>query len=153
MPIKVRYQAGLNEFDYQILLSIEHPNIDPAQVTSSLSIQPQTAHRVGDSRQTPKGRPLHGTYEKTYWGADLELCDGKDVAEALKSILETLRPHQEFLRALAGQGGLIELYIQFFATRLCDYTLPHSLLLELGDNCIDLRLDFYGRPAHSSSTD
>jgi hypothetical protein len=133
----------MNDFKYCVSLQIEHPNIDPNQLSINVAFQPETVHRVGDQRRTPKGQLLKGTYDVSYWTATLELFDGMEFAESLQMIVSMLRPHHTFLRELVQEGGKLSLFFGLFATGLCDFIIPSRLMLELADLNIDLRLDYY----------
>jgi hypothetical protein len=143
MVKKAHYIAGMNDFKYCVSLWIEHPNYDPDSISAELSLKPQVVHRAGDRRQTPKGRPLSGNYDRTYWNTEIDLSDGIDISESLAPIVRGLQPHQQFLKQLIDGGGVIQLFVGLFATGLCDYVLSNALLREFGDLHIDLRLDYY----------
>lgn len=46
-------------------LFIVHPTMSPAEITATLGIEADVAHRVGDLRKTPKGIPLEGQCRDT----------------------------------------------------------------------------------------
>ncbi len=45
---------------FKVTLFIEHPNIDPVEITHSIGLLPKRTTRAGAPRTTPKGEPLTG---------------------------------------------------------------------------------------------
>jgi hypothetical protein len=140
---RARYNVGLNDFEYCASLHIFHLTLDPDVITQSLQISPDRVHRPGDPRQTPKGRPLQGSYPSSYWHVELWPENGDSISDFLSGVVAKLKRANELLQRITSDDGTIECYIGIFTTRLCDYTLPADLLLQLGKLGIDLRLDFY----------
>src|SRR5262245_169266 len=142
MPRKrTRVKVGLLDFEYSASLIVKHQDLDPDAVSAALGLTPIRFHRRGDSRKTPKGTPLKGTYDSGFWAVELEVCDGEDLAEFLFRISEQLLPAKKFLRNISDIGGENECFIGLFATALCDQILPAKILAQLGELGINLRLD------------
>ncbi|HEY8508676.1 MAG TPA: DUF4279 domain-containing protein, partial [Steroidobacteraceae bacterium] len=54
-------------YEFTIALRLRHPDIDPAEITRQLGLQPQAAWRAGEVRRDTSGEELDGTYRETYW--------------------------------------------------------------------------------------
>ena len=77
---------------------------------------------VGAPRVTPKGRPLNGTHQETYWSAipfdrrEYQSIDDS-VEDVLVSVLELLEPHSKFLNGLGAGGGRVHLMVSSYSSR------------------------------------
>jgi hypothetical protein len=140
---KARYVAGMNDFEYCASLSIRHPRIDPVEITRSLGMAPEVTHRVGDQRRMPNGRLLSGSYDSTYWTAELVTRGGEDIPTFVAKLSKTLRPSRDFLRQIHDEGGATECFMGIFAKGLCDQLFSAELLADLGELRLGLRLDYY----------
>ena len=144
MSKKAHYAAGLNDFTYSASLCIHHPNIHPDQITNELGLAPTVTHCPGEQRTTPKGTPLNGVWESSYWTAELDVIDGEDVSAFLSRLIDRLTPATDFLNQISKEGAQIECFLGLFATALCDQCIPAKRLSRLGQLNVDLRLDYYG---------
>jgi hypothetical protein len=52
---------------FHVELFIVHPTMAPAEISTVLNLEAHSAKRAGDSRKTPKGKPLAGNYSDTRW--------------------------------------------------------------------------------------
>jgi hypothetical protein len=82
---------------FHVELFVVHPTLDPADISTALGLEAHHAHRVGDPRKTPKGRPLAGNYRDTRW----RHCVACSVtyqwfAAEVTRLLDRLEPHKAF---------------------------------------------------------
>jgi hypothetical protein len=122
-----------------IELFIVHPTMTPAEITSALGLEAQSAHRGGDLRKTPKGTSLQGRYPDTRWRHCIryELKD-QWFADKITALVGSLAPHKAFLHRVRATGGTAEIIVQF----LGDGYLGDSVPLQTLANMSELQLDF-----------
>lgn len=143
-----RVRIGLNDYRYVATLHVEHPSIDADIISQSIPFRPDRICKIGETKQTPHGKPLLGHYDQTYWHATLETPTDGDVTNFLRLLCDRLARSREFLAQLDDTGGKVEVFIGLFADRCCDFELPWSLLADLASARVGLRLDYYG-PSNS----
>jgi len=149
--------AGLHVSDYEFIMSlrIRHPNIDPAEITLGLRIEPQHTWRAGDMRRGRAGEELGGTHRETYWMGRLmakpEVArDHVGLESEILRALGTLRRSVDLLKRLKEEGGSAELHVSLYAREEFHLELlPESLSL-LGRLGLALALDVKPSPEDSS---
>lgn len=124
---------------FDVELFIVHPTMHPAEMSATLGLEAQFAHRVGDQRKTPKGTPLSGTYQDTRWRHSRrhETPDQWFVVK-IAELIDCIEPHKAFLKELRSTGGRACLILQLFADGYFGDEIPQAILARL----IDLELDF-----------
>ena len=128
---------------FRVSLSVEHPHLDPAEITGALGRAPARAVQAGAPRTTPRGAPLAGTYPVTHWQHRFDVGEAANLGDLLRELLEQLQPHRAFPRRVVRERGAVELFCGVFADGNWDECLDHELLGWLADLRIDLRLDVY----------
>lgn len=150
-----RVTVGLNDYRFVASLLVQHPNVDPEEVTVALNQEPESVKRRGERRRRPDGSLLTGTYDANYWRAYLEIVAGHNVPEFLHRLIEKQSPNAlDLTRQIDDTGGSVTVFIGIFADRLCDFEIPASTLRLLGDAGISVRLDYYGtddEPDHDAT--
>jgi hypothetical protein len=136
-------QEEISVCRFYLDLFIVHPSIDPCEITLALGLEPSNAHRFGDRRATPKGRPLEGTYPDSRWRHSVRHeIKGRFFAGKIDELLDQLLPHRDFLhqlRATGGQATLIVYFIDgYFADSIANETLSKAVDLQLdwGIECL-----------------
>ena len=135
---------------FKVSLSVKHPDIDPADVSAALDLAPERTTRTGAPRTTPKGDPLTGTYEFSCWTHQFDIEGASELGVVLESLVKRLQRHQGFFHRVVQQGGSIELFCGVFAAGNWDEILSHTLMGQLADLRVDLRLDVYPKDDHTS---
>jgi hypothetical protein len=115
--------AGLDrmsDYEFTMSLRIRHPNVDPAEITRTLGIQPQHTWRAGEPRRDPAGLTLGGEYRESYWMGRLmtrpELAsDQVGVESEVLRMLAQLRRSFVYLESLKDEGAKAELHVSIFA--------------------------------------
>lgn len=97
---------------FAIILLIRHPNIDPAEISEVLGLQPHSSWKAGDNRFTPVGRPLQGTRQLTSWNYVKEWEGDYSFPKDLEKFVLQLVRHRSFFLRLAGEGARSEVYVQ-----------------------------------------
>jgi hypothetical protein len=110
----------MSDYEFTMSLRIRHPNVEPAEITRLLGLEPQHSWRAGDARRDPSGDELEGSYRESYWNSRLmaepELSSSRvGVESELTRTVAHLRKSFEFLQGLRAQGGEVELLVTIFA--------------------------------------
>jgi hypothetical protein len=129
---------------FHVELFIKHPALDPADISTTLSLEAHNAHRVGDPRETPKGTPLSGSYWDTRWRHCVE-CAVTDqwYAAEVTRLLNHLEPHKAFFANLKSTGGNACIIIQFFGDGYLSDEIPHASLAKLVELGLDLGIECF----------
>jgi hypothetical protein len=129
---------------FHVELFVVHPTFDPAYVSAELGLEAHFAHRVGDSRKTPKGRLLQGDYWDTRWRHCVE-CSTTDqfYAAEVTRFVDRLEPHKAFFASLKSTGGTACVVIQFFGDGYFSDEIPHSTLAKLVELELALAVECY----------
>jgi len=128
---------------FKVSFSIRHPDIDPAEISQVIHLTPRRATRIGEPRTTPRGEPLVGTYECSYWNHEFDVVGASELGVVLQDLVDRLQSHEKFFRRVVQDGGCVEMFCAVFAAGNWDEILSHSLMGHLAALQIDLRLDVY----------
>ncbi|TWU20894.1 DUF4279 domain-containing protein [Bythopirellula polymerisocia] len=156
MPTRYRSRVttGLNDYQFVASLHVQHPSVDPDEVTGTLKLDPKSIKRRGERRHRPDGGLLTGTYNENHWSADLEIVSGHDVSEFLEDLIDTQISHATNLtRQIDCTHGSVTVFIGVFAVGLCDFEIPASTLSRLGKAGISVRLDYYNGVGNGDKDD
>jgi len=122
-----------------------HPSLDPREISMALGMEPQFSWRAGEPRMAPKGRPLKGIRNETYWCA--AVFDGTATFAAdIDGALQRLAAHKAFLRRVRAEGGRVEFFVGWYVHSRAGETVSHSTLAEMANLGIDLAFDTYSDP-------
>ena len=136
----------MTDYRYSISLRLRHPSWDPTEATAILGMTPSRSWRAGEARTTPKGRPLTGFRDASYWTAPLTDGDSKQLhlCAAIADAARSLAPHTAFLVEFAESGGKSEFFIGwFFDEGNSGDVLDWRLLESLAQLRVDLSFDVY----------
>jgi len=128
---------------FKVTLAIRHPNIDPAEISKALQLEPTRATRAKAPRTTPTGNPLPGTYEFSHWAHQFDVAGPIELAVVLQDLVNGLQLHRSFFHRVVQDGGTVELFCGISAAGNWDEILSHALMSELSALKIDLRLDVH----------
>ena len=134
----------MSDLKYSVSFRIQHPSMKCDDMSTALALAPDSGWSAGDARVSPKGRPLGGTHDRSYWSHELARPDQQSLAECLEAFTTRLEPHRQFLNDLRSSGGRCEFFIGWFADRGSGELLGHNLLGKLSALGVDLALDVYG---------
>jgi hypothetical protein len=133
--------------DFAVLsLRIRHPNIDPAEITRTLGLEPRHCWKAGEARRTAQGAPLEGAYRESFWTGgvgepDTELRGIVSTEAAVLQAVVQLRRSQRFLTRLHAEGGTTELRVEAFSDSEFSFSLSPQLLAMLARVGLSLVLD------------
>jgi hypothetical protein len=123
-----------------------HPSFDPRKITSTLNLVPSRSWRAGEPRSTPKGDPLDGVYQESYWTSG-SIIKGKwpkvDLTTAIDKLLDRLTSHRKFFHRLRSDGGRVEFFVGWYFRGNGGDVFCYDLLARMADLKIDLSLDVY----------
>lgn len=145
----------MSDYEFTMSLRVQHPRIDPTEITRALGIRPQHTWRAGEPRRDPAGVSLEGTHRDSYWVASLmaepQLAAAHiDVESEMLRAATQLRRSSDFLQSLADQGGAAQIEVSLFAREDFRLELSPDLLLLFGR--LGLTVIFDVQP-HPKSTD
>ena len=126
---------------FYVSFRAQHPVRDLRSLLDSLGVVPSHCWQAGDTRRTPKGVQLEGTYDMSYYCCDLPLPCCNDLAEWLEHAVGFLRPVAEQLVSFVDDGGSLSFYIGLEKGKFEGVTLDPKLLAELGALRISLDID------------
>lgn len=117
----------------------------PDEISKALGVSPSFSRKVGERRATPKGQPLEGTNEDTFWCSKPVRGEGFALATDLASHLAEMEAHRPFLLRFCSSGGTIEYFIGWFTNGLnVGEIFGWQLLRKLSELRISLSFDIYG---------
>ncbi|MBK0014556.1 DUF4279 domain-containing protein [Stenotrophomonas sp. S41] len=128
---------------YSISIRIAHPEMDMSGVCEDLGLVPDFSYSAGDARVTPKGKPIGGVRDGSYWLHSFVEGNDGDVESSLEQIVRFLSVRQEFFEQIARSGGRSELFIGWFSSENTGFNIGNSILRKLVDLSIDLSFDIY----------
>jgi len=132
---------------FDVELFIIHPTIDPAEITATLGLEGHVIHRVGDTRKTPKGTVLSGTYPDTRWRHCVEhTVEGQWFARQLAEFIAGLVAHKQFLAKLRASGGRASVIIQFLGHGYFGDQVSMETLARLVDLESDFAIECFSEP-------
>jgi hypothetical protein len=133
-------------FNYSISIRVRHPNLDPAELTKALHLEPVHSWRAGEPRRSASGSMLGGEHRESYWSASLPGQVVGAAAFALESFLGQqlvqLNRHRELLGRLQDEGGQISLLIEISRVENAALTLSTNVSRKLADLNIELEFQF-----------
>jgi hypothetical protein len=112
--------SRVNEHEFTMSLAIRHPDVDPAQITRELGLQPGHVWSRGEQRTDEAGTAVGGNRRESYWLCEIAArpkFSGERVQmeSELSRVLQMLRKSITFLQNLHHGGGATELLVTVFA--------------------------------------
>lgn len=110
----------MSQHEFTMSLCVRHPDIDPAQITRALGLQPGHVWRKGEQRTDHSGAAIDGSRRESYWLCQLTprpKFSGENISlgSELSSVLQLLRKSIGFMQELHHGGGATELHVTVFA--------------------------------------
>jgi hypothetical protein len=132
-------------YRFKISLRLAHPSADLSNCSKEFGLEPLREWKRGDARTTPRGRPLEGLRDDSYWTTPLDVSNSKDLESALGQIANWLESHEPFLARHAESGGVTRLFIGFFLESFkTGFLLEPALLAKYSSLGVGLDFDMYG---------
>jgi hypothetical protein len=128
---------------FQIAIRIWHPKMLPESISQAIGRRPDVERTVGSQRTTPKGTPLPGRNEETFW-----LLNGP-VSRNLPVLIDwandVLQGAAPFLKELRGEGGKVEYSVGCFLDKQLGTCIDLSRLEKCVEIGATLSFDMYGK--------
>ena len=96
-----------------VLVRFDHPSKDLSFLSDLLGFQCFRSWIAGEPRNTPNGKLLPGTYDRSYWVSSLEFCDNATLNKQINLAIERLSKVEEAVQELLSSGGMVVIYFQF----------------------------------------
>lgn len=129
--------------NFKMTLRVSHPSIDPQAITAELSLAPTNSYKNGESRSTPKGNPLSGNYNHSFWAHELVTEGCADISDAINKANEKIGLHREFMANIVEGGGSIQYFVGWFIDGSSGEILSWKLLKDCSDLNVDIYFDVY----------
>ena len=134
-----------------VTITIEHPDLEPEELTAALGITPDMSCRRGDADQI--GTRSISAATGSWSLKSTPHVDSKDVNEHLEFLLEQLRPHAKAIRARS-HGGQVYVDVLWESSYLYAGTGPviaAEWVAGLADLGAALGFDIYEIPAQDDA--
>lgn len=137
----------MHPYTFMISLRAKHPKDDLSFMSELFEKEPKVSWVAGDDRKTPKGTPLGGKRDNSYWVTRIteEETDSEtwQLEDYLEKVYIEITPKLDKLKAFFVSGGRLELYVSLYGARNFGLILSPDLLARLGAESIELQLDIY----------
>ena len=137
----------MNLYSFTISLRAKHPADDLGDMSNTFNRLPSVSWVAGEDRKTPKGTPLGGKRDNSYWVTRITEEETSSEAWQLEDFLEKIyneiSPKLNGLKAFFESDGRLELYVSLYGARNFGIILSPDLLARLGTASIELQLDIY----------
>lgn len=148
---------------FELAIRIRHPNLDPAEITRELKLEPEHSFKAGDPRTSSSGIAAASVHAESYWLSHLDAArfpspaffDEQPGARRLRGkmaedrfralaadslgitlttcVLLFLGPHREFLRRVKNDGGTVALLVEVSTTSVPGFKLTPDVSRVLSD--------------------
>lgn len=133
----------MSDFRYKLSFRVTHPSRDLSHVVDALKWAPFRIWKVGDRRTDMKGRPLEGTYDKSYCTFRLDREPAPDLSVLMEETVAYLSRHKGMLDELIATGGKFNFFVGWFSGANSGELFDWKLLQQLADLNISLDMDVY----------
>lgn len=130
---------------FSVTLRAFHPRDRLDWLSDELRLVPERVWAVGEPRKTPKGTPLEGTYDSSYWYTELEGAFGEELGDFFERQLRFLEGHRQAIEEVTREG-CVELYTWLYVGWYAGATLPAKLLRGLGTLGVEIGLEVTNHP-------
>ena len=133
------------EYRFKISLRFRHPENELSHCSTEFGLEPSRQWTFGKERTSPRGNPLEGLWDASYWTTPLDIRPDEDLETALVRIGQWLKDHASFLASHRNSGGSAALFIGFFLEGFnTGFLLAPSLLEQYASLGVALEFDLYG---------
>ena len=132
-------------YRFKVSLRLRHPGSDLSSCSTEFALEPFRQWIVGQDRTSPRGTPLEGQWDHSYWSASLAASPSEDLEASLARIGQWLASHTDFLAAHKASGGSAELFVGFFLEGFnSGFALEPAILAKYASLGVALDFDVYG---------
>lgn len=135
----------MDGYIYTMKLWVAHSDADLSDVPVKLGLKFKYLWNKGAPRISSKGLALGGFYPKSRCSFEFDLRQETSLPDGLRSAVERLKPHRDYLIGLSDSGVELSFFAHLFANGIDAHdALDWQLLRDLADLKISLNLDFSG---------
>lgn len=106
---------------FELAMRIRHPNLDPAEISRELELEPEHSFRAGDPRNSSSGIAAAAVHAESYWLCHLDLTKlptpiGGLLEERVGTKRDRTRMAEDRFRAVVGDslGVTLSMCVSFF---------------------------------------
>lgn len=88
-----------------LIYLVTHPDIDPELITNVLALEPSLTQKTGNPVVTPRKTLTGSHYAVSKWQYSHSLALTSDLREELRSLIDRLYGHAEFIKRIVDEGG------------------------------------------------
>jgi hypothetical protein len=114
----------------RVSLRLWHPSLDPDEMSRVLGLAADRSWRAGEPRTTPKGRPIGGKRDESYWCHPV--AETGSVADVVAKVLDRLEAHRAWVDEFRRTGGRVEVYLWLVGTTTAGDSFSSELVARLG---------------------
>lgn len=132
---------------FALALFIVHPNVDPADITAALGLQPSVMQRSGAPRKTPVGRRLSGQYSDTRWRhSTTYYTESQRFSDQLSAFVDELCHNKRYFSYIHSTGESIKLILQFLGDGYYRDVLSQQTLAKMAELGVGFGIECFGVP-------
>ncbi len=142
-----QHEAESANVEVKISFRVMGTDLEPAEVSRLLEMEPTKAHARGGANLGQSGR-RYSDFSEGLWAWSPDLSLSAPLAAHLRVLIEVLEPKAAAVRRLKKMGLRLDLFVGIFgAEGNFALLLEHDLLMRLGGLGVDLVFDVYALPS------
>ena len=118
---------------FHVSLHIQHPTIDPQEITDAIQLTPKRTRQAGPPRKPP--------FDFACWAYEFDVKGARELEVVLEGIAGQLKSYKDFFYRIVEEGGAVELFCGIHAAGNWDEVLNYSLMGQLSDLAIELGIE------------
>ena len=128
---------------YNIRVGFTHPNVDPADITAALGLEPYMNWKAGASRWAPNGKRLPGVSPVSRWNHVLRFEKTNGLNAEVEALIGKLEKATAFTKTLVASGGRGFVCISFPGELYQGHSIPAALLARLSAMDLELGIEVF----------
>ena len=112
----------------ELYLLIDHPSIDPDEISKQLKLAPQLTQKKGQS--TPAGD--NHRYKWNKWQHIVDINEQDNLEQNLQELVVHLETHEEYIQTLGSSGGFLRIFFRASNAPVIKTEIDHVVLQSLG---------------------
>jgi len=121
---------------------IQHPQMNPDEVTQRLGLIPSGAANVGDLVTTPSGRQPGSRHKWSFWG-HFENFEDEILEERVLILIDRLALHKDFFEKIANEKGHATFIVRSSEKKHVVCSLSPETLAKLVDLNVTLEFEVF----------
>lgn len=133
----------MHPYKFRLSFRVFHPAMSSSKIAGLIGRKAEILNDVGSSRRTPKGRPLTGTYARTYCCFALAEGGSESLSKAFAKWNRYFLSKRKELGDITNTGGKIEYFLGVFANGNAGLELSPIFTEQVSHLGINIALDYY----------